>query len=162
MGVSGAGKTTVGRRLAARLGADFLEGDDFHPTENVAKMRRGDSLDDGDRLPWLSRLRDRLQKAARDRRPVVVACSALKRRYREILIRGLEDVRIVHLQGTRDLIARRLAARRCHYMPASLLDSQFATLEEPTADERVITISIAQGPEAVVASVLRALGVAGG
>ena len=157
MGVSGAGKTTVGCRLAARLGADYLEGDAFHPPENVAKMRRGEPLDDDDRGPWLERLRARLQEAEHDRQPVVVACSALTRRYREILARGLTDARIVHLQGARDLIARRLAARRCHYMPESQLDSQFATLEEPAADESVIAVSIAQDPGAVVESVLRAL-----
>jgi len=157
MGVSGSGKTTVGRLVAKRLGTDFLEGDAFHPPENVAKMRRGDPLDDDDRVPWLERLRARLQEAEHEQRSVVLACSALKRRYREILTRGLKDARIVHLQGTRDLIATRLATRRGHYMSERLLDSQFATLEEPAADEGVLTVPIAQDPRSVVELVLRAL-----
>ena len=162
MGVSGAGKTTVGCRLAAHLGADYVEGDAFQSVENVAKMRRGEPLDDDDRGPWLERLRARLLEAEHDRRPTVLACSALKRRYREILTRGLTDARIVYLRGTRDLIAGRLAARSGHYMPESLLDSQFAALEEPAADEGVIAVSIAQDPTAVVEWVLRALDDKGG
>jgi gluconokinase len=153
MGVSGAGKTTVGRALADALGAAFLDADDFHPPANVAKMRAGQPLDDHDRAPWLARLHDELAARGAGGQSVVLACSALKQRYREALGRGM-DVRFVHLAGSRETIAARLAARSGHYMPAALLDSQFAALEAP-ADG--ITVDIADAPEAIVAHVLAAL-----
>jgi gluconokinase len=153
MGVSGAGKTTVGRALAAHLDAAFLDADDFHPPANVAKMRAGQPLDDADRAPWLARLHDELFARDAAGESVVLACSALKRRYREALGRGL-DVRYVHLAGSRETIAARLAARSGHYMPAALLDSQFAALEAP-AD--AITVDIADAPEAIVDRIRAAL-----
>ncbi len=127
MGVSGSGKTTIGRLLARRLGCAFIEGDDFHPPGNVAKMAAGSPLDDADRRPWLETLNGRL----RDKGSAVLACSALKDSYRKLLSRELADCRLVHLRGDIELIRVRLAQRRHRYMPASLLESQFAALEPP-------------------------------
>ena len=131
MGVTGVGKTTVGRLLASRLNARFVDADDFHPPENVEKMRAGTALDDADREPWLAALNAHLRAAASRGDAVVLACSALKSAYRERLRDGLLDLRFVHLVGTRELIAGRLGARSGHYMNPALLDSQFATLENP-------------------------------
>lgn len=131
MGVTGVGKTTVGRLLASRLNARFVDADDFHPPENVEKMRAGTPLDDADREPWLAALNAHLRAAAHGGDAVVLACSALKSAYRERLREGLPDLRFVHLVGTRELIAGRLGARSGHYMNPALLDSQFATLESP-------------------------------
>jgi gluconokinase len=132
MGVSGSGKSSVGQALAQRLGADFRDGDDLQPPENVAKMRAGTPLTDDDRWPWL----DRVAAVLADQAPVVVACSALKRAYRDRIRAGAGgQVRFVHLAGSRDLIAARMARRQGHYMPVSLLDSQFAALEPPGPDE---------------------------
>ena len=132
MGVSGSGKTSVGRALAARLGIDFVDADDLHPAANVEKMRAGQPLTDDDRWPWL----DQVALTLAENAPVIVACSALKRSYRD-RIRGAcgEPVRFIHLSGSRDEIAARMAARTDHYMPESLLDSQFASLEAPGPDE---------------------------
>jgi len=127
MGVSGSGKTTIGKLLATRLGCRFLDGDDFHTPENVAKMAAGTPLTDEDRRPWLERLNREL--AARPK--TVLACSALKESYRQILSQGLDDCRIVHLRGNIELIRSRLEQRKHRYMPASLLESQFASLEPP-------------------------------
>ena len=132
MGVTGVGKTTVGRLIAARLNARFVDADDFHPPENVEKMRAGTPLDDADREPWLAALNAHLRAAASGADAVVLACSALKSAYRKRLRDGLPDLRFVHLVGTRELIAGRLGARSGHYMNPALLDSQFATLESPT------------------------------
>jgi len=140
MGVSGCGKTVVGSQLAQRLGAIFIDADDLHPSANVEKMRAGMPLDDGDRAPWLALLNQRLRDAVAVGTPVVLACSALKQRYRGALAEGVPGLRFVHLAGNRDLIAQRLAARRHRYMPAGLLDSQFATLEPP-ADAIVIDVA---------------------
>jgi len=146
MGVTGAGKTTVGRLLASDLGYEFMDADDYHPPANVAKMRAGQPLTDDDRWPWL----ERLNEVLRGRAAAVVACSALKESYRTVLMRGLRDARLVYLRGTRALIAARLAERRGHYMNPALLDSQFATLEEP---RRAIVVDVDQAPEAIVASI---------
>jgi gluconokinase len=154
MGVSGCGKTEVGRSLAQRLGASFIDADDLHPPANVEKMRRGIPLDDADRAPWLGLLNARLREAVAAGRPVVLACSALKQRYRDMLAAGVPGLRFVHLSGSRELIAARLAARRHRYMPASLLDSQFAALEPP-AD--AITIDVAMPVDKVVDAAATAL-----
>ena len=127
MGVSGSGKTTIGKLLAARLGCGFLDGDDFHPPANVIKMAAGTALTDEDRWPWLKNLN---RKLLEDRK-AVLACSALKESYRRALSEGLADCRFVHLRGGIELIRARLDVRRHRYMPASLLESQFATLEPP-------------------------------
>jgi gluconokinase len=149
MGVSGSGKSTVGALLARRLGADFLDADEFHPPENVAKMAAGVPLTDADRKPWLERLNAEL----RQRKNAVLACSALKESYRRTLAQGI-DCRFVHLRGTIELIRARMQARSHRYMPASLLESQFATLEPP-AD--AIDVDIAESPERCVELVLAAL-----
>lgn len=131
MGVSGSGKTAVGEVLAQRLGARFVDADDYHPPANVEKMRAGVPLDDDDRAPWLERLNAVLRHAAARELPVVLACSALRERYRTALEDRLAQVHWVHLSGSRELIAARVAQRQHRYMPASLLDSQFAALEPP-------------------------------
>ncbi len=143
MGVSGSGKTTIGRALAAALGAEFLEGDKFHPEANIAKMSRGEPLDDADRWPWLDRMAHELARAKAEGRSVVLASSALKRSYRDRLRRGARDLRIVYLKGDKELIRRRIEARKHHFMPPGLLDSQFAALEEPGPDESPIVIDVA-------------------
>jgi gluconokinase len=139
MGVSGSGKTSVGRRLAEALGWQFVEGDDLHPPENVAKMAAGTPLEDSDRWPWLDRLADEIARIAAEGENAVVACSALKQAYRDRLAAKAPPgaVRFVHLAGTYDEIAAKLATRKHRYMPASLLASQFATLEPP-ADAIVV------------------------
>jgi len=132
MGVSGVGKTTIGAALASALGWRFLDADDYHPAANVAKMAAGIALQDEDRWPWLDTLNQKLQAAEAQGESVVLACSALKARYRERLVAGLRRYRIVYLHGAFGLIDARLRARRHKYMPASLLQSQFATLEPPS------------------------------
>lgn len=154
MGVSGCGKSTVGRRLADRLGAVFLEADEFHPPANVAKMRDGVPLTDEDRWPWLDALAAAIDAAAADG-DVVVACSALRRTYRERLLgRHRDGARIVHLHGSPELIAERLRARTGHYMPPSLLPTQIATLEAP---DDALVVDIAQPPEDLVEGIARAV-----
>lgn len=131
MGVSGCGKTTVGRALAAECGWEFLDADDFHPASNVEKMAKGVPLTDEDRRPWLESLRDRLQESDRARRSVVLACSALKQAYRDLLASGVGDIRWIHLKGTPDQVRALMARRKGHFMNPALLDSQFAALQEP-------------------------------
>ncbi len=138
MGVSGAGKSTVGAAVAAALGWPFYEGDDFHPAANVAKMAAGTPLTDADRRPWLARLHDLIADHLARGEPAVMACSALKRSYREQLRAGNDGLVFVYLRGDRERIGRRLARRRGHYMPAALLDSQFADLEEPGPGEAIV------------------------
>jgi len=147
MGVSGSGKTTVARLLAQRLGWAFAEADEFHSPANVAKMRAGVALNDDDRRPWLAAIADRIDSAREANEPIVVTCSALKRRYRDILMASRPDVALVYLKGDYDTIAQRMAARPHHYMPVSLLKSQFEALEEPAADEHAIVLDIRRSPE---------------
>jgi gluconokinase len=154
MGVSGSGKTTIASRLAAALGADYAEGDKFHPPANIEKMRSGKPLDDGDRLPWLQAMAAEIRDWRQRAKPTVLACSALKQRYRDILKQGFADVGFVYLRGSQALIAGRLAERRHEYMPATLLASQFAALEEP-AD--AIVAEIDGPPEAIVATIVAQL-----
>lgn len=154
MGVSGCGKTTVASALARRLGRDFVEGDALHPAANVEKMRAGIALTDEDRWPWLDAIAARIDRARRENRPCVVACSALRRRYRERLAGGHADVRFVHLQGSYGTILRRLAGRGGHYMPASLLQSQFDALEEPGKDEDAIVVPVAPSPDQIVEEIV--------
>ena len=142
MGVSGSGKTTVAALLAAALGCQFREGDDLHPPENVEKMRGGTPLTDADRLPWLSKIAEEIDGWRARGECGVLTCSALKRSYRDIIIGDRDDVVLVYLKGSRDLIRQRMVARHGHFMPLALLDSQFATLEEPTRDEHPITVGI--------------------
>jgi len=157
MGVAGAGKSTVGEALAARLGCDFRDADSFHPPANVAKMSSGVPLTDEDRWPWLAAIAAWIGERRASGRLGVVTCSALKRRYRDVLLRG-GQVRLVYLKGDMPLIARRLAARRGHFMPPALLQSQFDALEEPAADEAPITVSVEGTPEEIVTRIVIALG----
>jgi gluconokinase len=154
MGVSGAGKSTVASRLAQRLNRTFLEGDSFHPPQNVEKMKHGMPLADADREPWLNAIAARIDAARRAQQPIVVTCSALKRTYRATLAASNTDVGFVYLQGAKELIARRLADRTGHFMPAQLLDSQFAALQEPTADEPSIMVAIDAAPDEIVDSLV--------
>lgn len=162
MGPSGCGKSTVGPQLAGRLAGLYLEGDDFHPPANKAKMATGTPLDDADRWPWFDLLREAVARALADQpdRPVVLACSALRRRYRDYLLAGHPPgtASIVFLSGTRDLIASRLSDRVHEYMPATLLDSQFAALEAPDPDEQAIIAEIGRTPDALVDAIVRELG----
>jgi gluconokinase len=157
MGVSGSGKSTIAEALAARLGWRFEDGDGFHPPANVAKMSAGEPLTDEDRWPWLQAIADEIDRLSAAGQRAVVACSALKRVYRDILVHGRDDIRIVFLNGTQDLIADRLAARKGHFMPPGLLVSQFRTLQPPQPDERPITVSIDAPVEAIVDDIVRQL-----
>lgn len=157
MGVSGSGKTTVGRLLAATLDWDYCDADDYHPASNVAKMAAGIPLSDADRLPWLHRLSGMIDHWVTTGQCVVLGCSALKEHYRRCLGVHRQNVSLVYLQGSRELIERRLAERRHRYMPASLLASQFEALEEP-AD--AVTVSIEPGPNVVVQDIIGRLQVA--
>lgn len=156
MGVTGTGKTTVGKVLAQRLGWTFVEGDDFHPPANVEKMRRGIPLDDEDRQPWLDAIRHRLDQAIQRGEDVVLACSALKHAYQHYLAGYTVDVvRFVYLYGSPELLRQRLAGRTGHFMNAALLSSQFDTLEPP---DDAIRVDVNQSPEAIVAQIRRQLG----
>jgi gluconokinase len=150
MGVAGVGKTTVGAALARRLDLRFVDADDYHPPENVAKMAAGIALRDEDREPWL----DRLNKMLFTEESLVLACSALKESYRRRLLEGIDDARIVYLHGAVELIAARLAERQHRYMPASLLESQFAALEPPG---EAIAIDVAADPARCVDAIVAAL-----
>jgi len=153
MGVSGCGKTTVASALARQLRWAFIEADALHTPANVAKMGAGISLTDADRWPWLDAIAAHIEAARASGRPCVIACSALKRAYRERLSRGHPDVRFVHLRGTFDTIASRMGGRTGHYMPVSLLHSQFETLEEPGVDENPIVLSIDRSVQDLVKEV---------
>jgi gluconokinase len=158
MGVSGCGKSTIASMLAHRLNWIYEDGDWFHPQSNIRKMHAGEPLTDEDRWPWLHGIAAWIDATRRVGNHGTVACSALKRAYRDILVGGRSDVRIVYLKGERDLIARRLAARDGHFMPPSLLDSQFAALEEPQPDEHPIVVSIIPHPREIVEEIVKRLG----
>lgn len=160
MGVSGSGKSTVGKPLAESLGCRYFDADEFHAPEAIAKMTSGRPLDDRDRMPWLARIAQKIELLVADDESGVIGCSALKRQYRDILFDGIprERVALVFLRGSYDLIRSRLASRQGHFMPPSLLDSQFQQLEEPTRDERPIKVDIAPAPEAIVAAIRREIG----
>jgi carbohydrate kinase (thermoresistant glucokinase family) len=157
MGVSGSGKTTIAKGVARRNGWRLVEGDKFHPPANVAKMKSGIPLDDDDRWPWLEAIAREIDAIHARGGSAVVASSALKRSYREILIGDRPDVALVYLKGSKDLIGRRMRARKGHFMPPALLDSQFATLEEPGAVEHPIVVSIEPPPDEIVDEVVRKL-----
>ena len=156
MGVSGSGKTTVGKILARELGWTFVEADDFHPRANVEKMRRGVPLDDDDRRPWLRALRGRVEQLCRDGEDAVLACSALKHAYQDYL-EGHDPacVHYVYLRGSEELIRQRLAGRKGHFMPPGLLSSQFEALEPPAG---AVEVDIAPPPEVIAAEARRRLG----
>lgn len=154
MGVSGAGKTTVGSRLAAKLHWTFRDGDEFHPPTNVAKMASGTPLTDDDRWPWLEAIHAYLSQTLDSGESAIVACSALKEEYRRRLSDGLPGVRFVHLSGTPELLAQRVAARKDHFMPPGLLGSQLAILEAPSD---ALVVDIAQSPDELTEEIIRRL-----
>lgn len=159
-GVSGSGKTTIGTLLAERLGWEYAEADSFHSEANIAKMRAGHPLTDADRLPWLRSIAAWITERLAAGRPGVVTCSALKRRYRDLLAGGDPEVAMVLLDGDRDLIAARMKARKGHFFKETLLDTQFADLERPAPDEDVVLAPITGTPEETVAHILKSLNLA--
>lgn len=156
MGVAGSGKTTIGRLLAAELGREYFEADEFHPPANVAKMARGEALDDADRAPWLAAIRARMDRCRAEGVAAVFSCSALKAAYRRMLTEGADGVAVVYLRGDRATIEARVAQRRGHYMKAGLVRSQFEALEEP---DDALTIDVGAEPAEIVARIRRELGV---
>jgi gluconokinase len=157
MGVSGSGKSTIAAALASQLSWTYEDGDRFHPASNVAKMKSGHPLTDEDRWPWLKAIADEIERVCKAGGHVVIACSALKRSYRNVLMRGRNDVRIVFLDGSQALIADRLAQRKGHFMPPGLLDSQFKTLEPPQADEHPVAASIDAPVDTIVNNIVAQL-----
>jgi gluconokinase len=157
MGVSGSGKTTIARDVAAAEHWTVLEGDSFHPPANVEKMKSGTPLTDEDRWPWLRAIAASIDTDLARGVNAVVACSALRRAYRDILIGDRRNVRLVYLKGSRELIAERMQARQGHFMPPALLDSQFRTLEEPSPDEDPITVEIGGPPDEIVHAIMEQL-----
>jgi gluconokinase len=157
MGVSGSGKSTIADKLAKRLGWRYEDGDSFHPAGNVAKMSAGQPLTDEDRWPWLRAIAGEIDRVCKAGEHAVIACSALKRAYRDILVHGRDDVRIIYLRGTQELIADRLARRKDHFMPPGLLASQFKTLEPPERNENPVTVSIDASVETIVDDIVRQL-----
>ena len=154
MGVSGCGKSSVGKSLARALGWDFYDADDFHPPENVAKMAAGIPLDDSDRAPWLASLNELISSSLKADHPGVLACSALKERYRQQLMNGNDGVQIVYLKGSYDLIWSRMEERADHYMKPQMLKSQFDALEEPT---NALTIDISMPLDDIVQKIIRTM-----
>ena len=157
MGVSGSGKSTIAEKLAEHLGWRYEDGDKFHPASNVAKMSAGHPLTDEDRWPWLQAIADEIDRACQADEQVVIACSALKHSYRDVLVHGRDDVRIVYLRGTQELIASRLSGRKGHFMPPGLLASQFKTLEPPDPDENPLIVSIDASVEEIVDDIISQL-----
>jgi len=157
MGVSGSGKSTIAKGLADRLGWRFEDGDGFHPPSNVAKMSAGHPLTDEDRWPWLQAIADEIDRVSAAGGRVVIACSALKRAYRNVLVHGRDDIRIVYLDGSQELIRARMTARKDHFMPPTLLDSQFATLEPPGPDENPLRVSIDASVDAIIDAIIAQL-----
>lgn len=157
MGVASSGKTSLGERLAERLGWPFRDADSFHPSENVAKMSRGEPLDDEDRKPWLAAIAAWIDQLRAAGCHGVVTCSALKKRYRDVIVGQRPDVALVYLEGSRELIGARMAQRRHHFMPPALLDSQFAALEEPGVDEKPLVVSVELSKDAIVERVMAEL-----
>jgi len=155
MGVSGCGKSSIGLQLASALEVPFLEGDTYHSYANVAKMTAGVPLTDADRADWLQALHNEIRDARLRNSGLVLSCSSLKRRYRDLLRSADPELRFAHLAGPRQLIADRMAARKDHYMPPALLDSQLATLEPLQDDEAGIVLDIAQAPEELVRQILQ-------
>lgn len=168
MGVSGSGKSTIGKRLAERIKAPYFDADAFHAPESIAKMSRGVPLTEADRMPWLARIAAKIDELRAAGESGVFGCSALKRKYRDILIgpersdqtgtARRDAVTLIYLKGSFDVIDARIRARQDHFMPASLLQSQFDQLEEPTADERPVVTDIAATPDEIVAAILRRIG----
>jgi gluconokinase len=161
MGVSGVGKTTIAALLSKRLSWPYRDADEFHPQANIDKMHSGQPLTDEDRWPWLRAIAAFIATERARGEHAVVTCSALKRSYRDIIVGGREDVRLVFLKGEKALLETRLKGRHGHFMPSSLLQSQLATLEEPGADERPITVSVDAAPEAIVSEIIEKLGLQG-
>lgn len=157
MGVASSGKTTIGTMLAERLAWPYRDADSFHPPANVAKMSSGLPLDDTDRAPWLDAIATWIQEQLDHDRSGVVSCSALRRAYRDRVVAGRPGVRIVHLVGDRALIAERMSRRKDHFMPASLLDSQFETLEPPAPDENVLAVDVSGTPAHIVDEIIARL-----
>jgi gluconokinase len=157
MGVSGSGKSTIGTQLALQLRWDYEDGDWFHPTRNIDKMHAGIPLTDEDRAPWLIAIADYIDRTRCAGSRAVVACSALKRRYRGVIVGKRPDVRLIYLKGNMELIARRVAVRHEHFMPARLLQSQFDALEEPGPDERPIVVSVEPPPREIVTRIIETL-----
>ncbi len=158
MGVASSGKTSLGERLAAELGWPFRDADSFHPPENVAKMAGGTPLNDDDRKPWLAAIAAWIDDLRVAGGHGIVTCSALKKAYRSVIVGERPDVALVYLRGSRELIGARMASRQHHFMPTALLDSQFATLEEPADDERPLVVSVESSKEAIVSDVMARLG----
>jgi gluconokinase len=158
MGVSGCGKSTVAAILAGHLGWPFEEGDELHPPSNVEKMKAGHPLTDEDRAPWLEKIADWVNERTDAGESGVITCSSLKRSYRNVINRRGSGVMFVYLAASRETIAARLAARLGHFMPPSLLESQFADLEEPTADEPAIRVDVGPAPSVIAQTVLDTLG----
>ncbi|NAW69780.1 AAA family ATPase [Vibrio sp. V27_P1S3P104] len=158
MGVSGCGKSTIGALIAQRLGAKFIDGDDLHPRANIEKMRRGEPLNDHDRAPWLERIRDAAFSLENKSEQGIIVCSALKKAYRDQIREGNQHVTFLFLDGDKSLIIERMRARQGHFMKSDMLDSQFATLQRPSAEEKdVLTINIARDIDGVVEQAIAAL-----
>ena len=157
MGVAGSGKSTIGEALSQRLGWRYEDGDSFHPAANVAKMSAGQPLTDDDRWPWLEAIAAEIARCRQAGQHIIIACSALKKAYRDILVHGRDDIRMVYLNGSHDLIADRLGHRKGHFMPPGLLDSQFATLAPPSPDERPISVSIDAPVDMIVDGIVQQL-----
>ena len=158
MGVAGCGKSTTGQRLSTAIGWPFRDADSFHPVANIEKMRRGIPLTDADRWPWLDAIGGWIAECGTMARPGIVSCSALRRVYRDRLIAGRTDVGLVYLRGDFRLIADRMSRRQNHFMPTSLLESQFATLEEPAPEESALVVPVALSPKKVVERIVTRFG----